>query len=36
MLGFLETHPTSEERLLQIISTKKMIEQGATRPTWKK
>ena len=34
-VGFFETHPSDEERLLRLLSTKNLIEQGATRPTWK-
>ena len=35
VLGFFRTHRSDEERLLNLLSTKKMIEQGARRPIWK-
>ncbi len=35
MVGFFATHPSDEERLLQLLATKNMIERGATRPLWK-
>ena len=35
MVGFFATHPSDEERLLQLLATNKMIERGATRPLWK-
>ena len=35
MVGFFATHPSDEERLLQLLSTNNMIERGATRPLWK-
>ena len=35
VVGFFATHPSDEERLLQLMATKNMIERGATRPVWK-
>ena len=36
VVGFLDTHPSDEERLLQLEATKEMILQGHNRPLWKK
>lgn len=33
-IGFFRTHPSDEERLLQLIATKEMIERGVDRPIW--
>ena len=35
IVGFFVTHPSDEERLLRLLATKTMIEQGADRPVWK-
>ena len=35
VVGFFTTHPSDQERLLQLLATKDMIERGATRPLWK-
>ena len=35
VVGFFATHPSDEERLLQLMATQNMIERGATRPLWK-
>ena len=35
VVGFFATHPSDEERLLQLMATHNMIERGATRPLWK-
>ena len=34
-VGFFDTHPADEERLLRLMAAKDMIEQGADRPLWK-
>ncbi len=34
-VGFLETHPTSEERIMKLLATEQMIQEGAKRPNWK-
>ena len=36
VVGFLDTHPSDEERLLHLEATKEMIRQGHNRPLWKK
>ena len=33
-VGFFQTHPSDEERLLRLLATKEMIERGADRPVW--
>ena len=34
-VGFLETHPTSEERIMRLLATERMIQEGAKLPKWK-
>lgn len=34
-VGFFETHPSDQDRLLQLIATKALIETGADRPAWR-
>ena len=34
-VGFLETHPTSEKRIMGLLETERMIREGAKRPLWK-
>ena len=35
MLGFLSTHPTDEMRILNLVATEEMIQQGTQQPNWK-
>ena len=34
-VGFLETHPSSRERIMNLLATEKAIRAGAVRPKWK-
>ena len=36
VLGFFETHPSDEERLMRLAVTRELIRQGMDRPRWKK
>ena len=35
IVGFFATHPSDEERLLQLLATIASIEQGVVEPSWK-
>ena len=35
IVGFFATHPSDEERLLQLLATLASIEQGVMEPSWK-